>query len=200
MENGSFFFKDTVKILPLGGCDLVLGVQWLRKLGPISFDYELLSLKFQYGGEEVQLQGKGTPTTPTLNMITVEGLWKELQEQEHGLMVVIHPLPCEQTLKEDLNLTSFAIEGKESQEEPTMQALLEAYSDIFQEPNSMPPMRSLDHSIPLKANSTPFSLRPYKCSNDQKNEVEKLVLEMLQFGVIRPSQSPYAPPILLAVF
>lgn len=92
MENGRFFFGDTVKILPLGGCDLVLGVQWLRKLGPITFDYELLTLKFQYGGEEVQLQGKGTPTTPTLNMITVEGLWKELQEQGHGLMVVIHSL------------------------------------------------------------------------------------------------------------
>lgn len=53
-------------------------------------------------------------------MLPVEGLWKELQEQENGLMAVIHSLPCEQTLKEDLNLTSFAIEGKESQGEQTM--------------------------------------------------------------------------------
>lgn len=92
----------------------------VEEIDPITFAYELLTLKFQYGGEEVQLQGKSTPTTPTLNMLPVEGLWKEPQEQENGLMAVIHSLPCEQTLKEDLNLTSFAIEGKESQGEQTM--------------------------------------------------------------------------------
>lgn len=37
---GGFFFKDGAGILPLGGFDMVLRVQWLKQLGPTTFDYE----------------------------------------------------------------------------------------------------------------------------------------------------------------
>lgn len=46
---GDFYFKDTVRLLPLGGCDMVLEVQWLKKLGPTTFDYENLTIQFNYG-------------------------------------------------------------------------------------------------------------------------------------------------------
>lgn len=61
----------------------------------------------------------------------------------------------------------------------------------------MPPQRDFDHYIPLKPNTSPFSIRPYRYSHDQKNEIEKLVLEMLRSGIIRPGQSPFSSPILL---
>lgn len=49
----------------------------------------------------------------------------------------------------------------------------------------------------MKEGSQPFSIRPYRNSYEQKNEIEKLILEMLDSGVIRPSSSPFASPILL---
>lgn len=38
-----------VRTLPMGGYDLVLGVNWLGSLGQVTFDYKKL-LKFNYQG------------------------------------------------------------------------------------------------------------------------------------------------------
>jgi hypothetical protein len=31
----------------MGGCDIVLGVEWLRNLGPILMDFKELTMQFQ---------------------------------------------------------------------------------------------------------------------------------------------------------
>ena len=33
-------------VLPLKGCDMVLGIQWLRTIGPILWDFSTLSMQF----------------------------------------------------------------------------------------------------------------------------------------------------------
>jgi hypothetical protein len=42
-------FKMDLYILPLAGCGIVLGIQWLRLLGPILWDLDHLTMEFQYG-------------------------------------------------------------------------------------------------------------------------------------------------------
>jgi len=42
-------FQLEFYILPLAGCDIVLGIQWLRILGPILWDFQQFTMKFQYG-------------------------------------------------------------------------------------------------------------------------------------------------------
>jgi hypothetical protein len=61
----------------------------------------------------------------------------------------------------------------------------------------LPPTRSHDHRILLKEDSTPVCVRPYRYPYFQKIEIEKIVRELLQSGVIRPSQSPFSSPVLL---
>ena len=48
---GNYGYTSDMFALPLGGCDVVLGVQWLRTLGPILWDFEKLTMKFWYGEE-----------------------------------------------------------------------------------------------------------------------------------------------------
>ena len=48
-------------MLPLGGCDVVFGTQWLSTLGVINWDFMNLSMEFKYGDQQVMLQGLNTP-------------------------------------------------------------------------------------------------------------------------------------------
>ncbi|XP_030949790.1 uncharacterized protein LOC115973672 [Quercus lobata] len=59
---------DTSRVLEVkvadGGCEVVLGTQWLSTLGEISWDFQLLTMKFMYLGKRVFLQGLQTaPST-----------------------------------------------------------------------------------------------------------------------------------------
>ena len=52
-------------VLPLGGCDIALGIQWLRTLGPILWDFEKLTMEFWHQGSKVVLSSsKPQPIQP----------------------------------------------------------------------------------------------------------------------------------------
>ncbi|KAG8377597.1 hypothetical protein BUALT_Bualt08G0049600 [Buddleja alternifolia] len=54
---GVQFIADMM-LFPLGGCDMVLGVQWLVQLGDISWNFDKLTMKFIMAGKKVALRGK----------------------------------------------------------------------------------------------------------------------------------------------
>ena len=47
----------SVTCISYGGCDLVLGTQWLSTLGVIQWDFKLLVMCFTHGQEAVLLHG-----------------------------------------------------------------------------------------------------------------------------------------------
>ena len=44
-------------LLELGGCDIVLGTQWLSTLGVISWNFKKLLMGFMFKGRQILLQG-----------------------------------------------------------------------------------------------------------------------------------------------
>lgn len=50
-------FKEDFLVLPIGSCDVVLGIQWLCKLGDIQVNFANLWMKFLYQRKSVTLQG-----------------------------------------------------------------------------------------------------------------------------------------------
>lgn len=58
-------------------------------------------------------------------------------------------------------------------------------------------MRNQEHAITLKEGSVPVNLRPCKYSFAQKNEIERLIKEMLEDRIIRPSITLYSIHVLL---
>jgi hypothetical protein len=75
--------------------------------------------------------------------------------------------------------------------------VLDEYKDVFRNPQGLPPQREYNHSIPVLPNAIPVNSRPYRYSPLHKYEIERWVRELLHAGLIIPSTSPYASPILL---
>jgi hypothetical protein len=71
------------------------------------------------------------------------------------------------------------------------------FGNIFQSPTKLPPQRALDHHIPLIPGAAPVNVKPYRYSPAQKDEIETQFKDMLSNGVIQPSVSPFASPVLL---
>ena len=42
--------------IPMGGIDVVLGVQWLQSLGMIAFNFQAIFLNFFWEGKEVEFR------------------------------------------------------------------------------------------------------------------------------------------------
>ena len=61
----------------------------------------------------------------------------------------------------------------------------------------MPPKRNHEHQILLKQGVPPHCQRPYRYPHYQKAEIKKIVQDLLDSGCVRPSQSPFASPVLL---
>jgi hypothetical protein len=79
-----------------------------------------------------------------------------------------------------------------------LQDLLSKHQMVFSTPQGLPPSRSVhDHSIPLVPDSLPPNIHPYRHPFSQRNEIEKMVHEILIASVICPSTSPYSSPVVM---
>jgi hypothetical protein len=84
-----------------------------------------------------------------------------------------------------------------SDNQTLLDSLLLEYQDVFAEPKGLPPHKTHDHAIPLVEGAGPVSERPYRYPFYQKGEIEKIVKDFLNFGVICHSTSPFSSPVLL---
>ena len=75
--------------------------------------------------------------------------------------------------------------------------LLQSYTDVFEEPKSLPPSQARDHAIVLQPRTAPIHVRPYRYPRHQKSAIEHLVRDMLSARIIQPSVSPFSSPVLL---
>ena len=50
-------FEANLRLLGLGGCDVVLGVDWMKEVSPISFDFNRMEVSFEKGGRRWTLFG-----------------------------------------------------------------------------------------------------------------------------------------------
>jgi len=72
--------------------------------------------------------------------------------------------------------------------------LLEAFQDVFTDVPALTTLR--EHSITL-TNDEPVHSKPYPIPHAMQETVDKELENMLQMGIIEPSTSPYASPIVV---
>jgi hypothetical protein len=119
--------------------------------------------------------------------------WEGKQVTLHGVRAAENPTIELHSIKSNVQIEE--ITGEIKTEE--MEAILEASKAIFEEPRGLPPPRSHDPRILLQPGAGLISVKPYRYPFHQKVEIEKQVEDMLERGIIRPSNSPYSSPVLL---
>jgi hypothetical protein len=80
---------------------------------------------------------------------------------------------------------------------PEVQVVLDRYSSVFAAPVGLPPRWRYDHHIPLSPGACSVSIRPYCVALELKTEIEKKIEELLEQGVIAPSNSAFSSSMLL---
>jgi len=170
-------------VLPLYGTDLVLGVQWLKSMGPILTDYNELTMKFIHDGNIIELKGN---TNSGLHSITPPQLRRMIKTDNVSAYFHIRILSSEPpSIK--TNTIPY----------PKIDSLIHKFSSLFQTPTTLPPSRNTNHAIHLLPNSEPVNVQPYRYPYFQKQEIENQVKSMLKRGIIQPGTSPFSSPVLL---
>ena len=57
-----YVLNSPVIVIPMGDVDVVLGVQLLKSLGTIAFNFQKLFMKFSWEGKEYELNGRSRET------------------------------------------------------------------------------------------------------------------------------------------
>ncbi|XP_070681796.1 uncharacterized protein [Malus domestica] len=155
-------------VLQLGGCDVVLGAQWLRTLGPILWDFDKLKMEFTLGKKHYCLSSS-PPSAPT--SISTSQVEKLLSQGPFGVVLFFIEPETQVAIVGDLTVL----------QQTELDGLLSRFASVFQAPTTLPPSRSHDHRIPLLEGSKPPRARPYRYGHLQKSEIEKCVQELLDW-------------------
>lgn len=118
-------FTSDCMVLPLGCCDMVLGIQWISTLGPIIWDFQKLRMEFMVEGKKHVLRGASNARMKVISDTHLDKL-----VLLGGQLALIHLIYTEPDLMTTVPPTFFFIEA--TTEIPSkIQHLLAEYSDIF---------------------------------------------------------------------
>jgi hypothetical protein len=181
LQIGDYHLKYHMFSIDMDGCDIVLGADWLRTLGPILMDFKELTMQFDQEGQNHKFQGI---ITSSLEIISSHRMENMLQKGHYGVISQLHAIQ----------------ETKTPYVPQDLQSILSKHQVAFSTPQGLPPSHGVhDHSIPLILGSLPPIIRPYHHPFSQKNEIEKMVQELLNAGIIFPSMSHYSSLVVMVL-
>lgn len=173
-------FSFPIRLLKLGGYHVVLGCDWMKAVAPVLFDHRDGSITVLTETKNLKLTG--IDAKYSCSLVSAEALYKML---------------CFDDSQEVEHIFSIQAETTDSHINPQVSGVLAQFEDIFSDPKGLPPFRGVEHQIILKEGSLPKHMYPYRYSHAYKDEIEKMVQELLDGGTIRHSQSSFASPVLL---
>ena len=85
MQIGDYSLKSHMFAIEMGGCNIVLGVEWLCTLAPITMDFKELYMSFQQDGHHYKFQGITMSSPKIVSSHRMEKTFKR---------IILALLPC----------------------------------------------------------------------------------------------------------
>ena len=192
-------YKDRLNLVEvaLKGCDVILGMTWLKMLNPnISWNDRTMSFRHQGKTHRVESR-KSQQTAASMSTLQTSFPSPKLVSYHHVKSIVKkNQVDCLilGTIRSDsshLFSTSTLIPSHTS-------SLLNEFGDVFPSelPSELPPSRDVDHRIELTQSTPPTPRAIYRMSPTELDELKKQLDELLAAGFIQPSKSPFGAPVL----
>jgi hypothetical protein len=119
---GEYVMNSPMIVIPMGGLDVVLGIQWLQSLGTVAFNFQALFMKFTLEGKEIELRGI---TRKPSKVISSNDMTKLLRKGQQGVIAQLCSLDV-QTYKPFIPLD--------------LQWIIDKHSKVFEDiPKGLPP-------------------------------------------------------------
>lgn len=144
--------------LQLGNSDLILGIEWLEKLGTMVTNWKTQKIQFKRGDATITLEGD-----PSLcrQGISLKAMMRTIKKEGGGYLVELNQLEGAGQAEQEL-LQSIP---------ESLQPLIHSYAQVFHMPSGLPPKRGHEHAVILKQGTDPVSVRPYRYPQDRKSVV-----------------------------
>lgn len=180
-----FQFSSDFRLLEVQGYDVILGNDWILAHSLVGLNLKTREFSVIKDGTSL-LAFRDENIVDKRTTISTKKLYQLLRKKACSSVLVLNT-----QLIGDTEVLS------PSQIPPDIASVLKEFTDVFKEPDQLPPKRKVDHAIALLDESQIVSQRPYRFPFHQKNVMEELIKHMLQSQQIRPSLSPFASPIIL---
>jgi hypothetical protein len=164
-----FNLESKLYIVPLGGVNVVLGVQWLQTLGTYSINHEEHFSQFKWQGKSYKLDGFQPPQTQVVSSQQME---KMTLKGATVYFIQCHNIEIQKSKQDDSRTSD-------------IQDLIQKHKKVFQDlPMELPPQRRIEHIFEVKPRSSPIKVIPYRYPYHHKIEINRLVQDLLKCGVI----------------
>ena len=121
---------------------------------------------------------------------------------QRNLLTNVHPTPeTINTCTTDIQtpktnpLSKFKFDGLTPDKQEELKQLLTEFSDVFSDEPGKTTVTK--HEIHLEPGSRPIKLPPYRVSTQKSEIIKKELDNMIDLGVIEPSSSPWAAPVVV---
>jgi hypothetical protein len=172
-----------VSVMDLPDTNIILGVQWLSTLGPITTNYKTMEMSFiEESGRMVVLRGMIGNSAKVVMAKRMEAIFRREE--------IVYAAECKISTRLDKKgKIHYATE---------IHRIIDKHSREFGPiPPSVPLDKGFEHIIELEEGAKPVITTPYRHPKKYKDEIEKAIKELLDMEHIRPSSSPFASSVVL---
>ncbi|KAG7667409.1 hypothetical protein KSW81_001140 [Nannochloris sp. 'desiccata'] len=215
-------YRQSVRMFVLdvdSAVGIILGKNWLEFHNP-HIDWRLNTVEFVYQDQQILLSTSGAdaaPAAPTseTSLISATQLARILRNKNTPVFLInlnlVEPSPPPSAVnsrpaaatndddEEEFDEDGDLIPRLTTDEDPWAnihETYEKEYFDVFDLRTFFPPERNVQHEIPLEPGHMPPCQRPYRISPREMEELQKQIREMIDAGIIQPSSSPYAAPVI----
>ena len=170
------------KVISLGRPRIIIGLPWLKQHNP-NINWKESTLTWR--NEKTQKKLQQLIQTISTNDIQINRIAQDLEDIEINVKTSSSHIIAQ-------------THGTKQEDDPRKVVPKEFHQflKIFDKKASecFPSSRPWDHKIDLKNTFKPVSMKPYRLSPTEEQELNKFIDKNLEKGYIRPSESPMASP------